>query len=68
MIYLFLNLHLKTIVFLLKLKLQLPHAKLTFDGFWLLCLRSIDHLNHVSTKAPAMDGWFRSGLIDQQQQ
>ena len=44
MIYLFLNLHLKTIVFLLQLKLQPPHSKLTLDGFWLLCLRSIDLL------------------------
>jgi hypothetical protein len=44
MIYLFLNLHLKTIVFLPKLKLQLPHAKLTLDGFWLLCLDSFDLL------------------------
>ena len=34
----------KTIVFLIKLKLQLPHAKLTLDGFWLLCLDSFDLL------------------------
>jgi hypothetical protein len=29
---------------LLKLKLQPPHAKLTLDGFWLLCLDSFDLL------------------------
>ena len=44
MIYLFLNLHLKTIVFLLKLKLQPPHAQLTLDGVCLLCLDSFDLL------------------------
>ena len=44
MIYLFLNLHLKTIVFLLRLKFQLHHVKLTLEGFCLLCLCSFDLL------------------------